>query len=71
MDLVGAISNLQIAKTFSEVQLKVARKLLDNQQLQGSAAVELIQAAGNGGSQAGDAVATQAAGLGGLLDVSS
>ena len=52
-----------------QVQLKVARKILDNQQLDGAAAVKLIEAAADGVSKAGDALATQAAGLGGLVDV--
>ena len=69
MDLVGAISNLQMSKALGEVQLSVARKILDDQQLQGDAAVKLIQAASDGMNQAGDALAAQATGLGGLLDV--
>jgi hypothetical protein len=69
MDLVGAIVNLQTSKALGEVQLRAARKILDEQQLQGSAAVKLIEAAGNGINQAGDALAAQATGLGGLLDL--
>jgi hypothetical protein len=69
MDLVGAISNLQTSKALGEVQLRVARKILDDQQLQGDAAVKLIQAASDGMNQASDALAAQATGLGGLLDV--
>ena len=69
MDLVGAITNLQASKALGEVQLRVARKILDDQQFQGGAAVKLIQAASDGMNQAGDTLAAQATGLGGLLDV--
>ena len=69
MDLVGAISNLSTAQTLGQVQMQVARKILDNQRLQGAAAVELIQAASEGVTQAGDALVAQATGLGGMLDV--
>lgn len=69
MDLVGAISSLQTSKILGQVQLRVAKKILDDQKLEGSAAVKLIQAATDGVSKAGDALAAQATGIGGLLDV--
>ena len=69
MDLVGAISSLQTSKILGQVQLRVAKKILDDQKLEGSAAVKLIQAATEGVSKAGDALAAQATGIGGLLDV--
>ena len=69
MDLVSAISNLSTAQTLGQVQMQVARKILDNQRLQGAAAVKLIQAASEGVTQAGDALVAQATGLGGMLDV--
>lgn len=69
MDLVGAISSLQTSKILGQVQLRVAKKILDEQKLEGSAAVKLIQAATEGVSKAGDALAAQATGVGGLLDV--
>jgi hypothetical protein len=53
MDLTNAISGLQQAKTMAAVQMKVARKILDNQEMQGAAAIKLINAAGNIGNQAG------------------
>ena len=71
MDLVGAISSLQMSKTLGEVQLRVAKKILDSQQLGGSAAVKLIDAATQGVSKASDALAAQATGLGNLLDVTA
>ena len=69
MDLVGAISNLQTSKSIGQVQIRVAKKILDDQKLEGAAAIKLIQAATEGVSKAGDALAAQATGIGGLLDV--
>lgn len=69
MDLIGAISSLQTSKTLGQVQLRVANKILDDQKFEGSAAVKLIDAATEGVSKAGDALAAQATGVGGLLDV--
>ena len=68
MDLVSAIVNLQSSRALGEVQLRAAKLLLDNQQLQGSAAVKLIESAAKEVNQAGDALAAQTTGLGGLLD---
>ena len=69
MDLVGAISSLQASKTLGQVQMRVAKKILDDQKFEGAAAVKLIEAATQGVSKAGDALAAQATGVGGLLDV--
>jgi len=68
MDLTAAISNLQQAKVIGQVQMAVAKKVLDSQRAQGDAAVKLIEAASRGAGQAGDALAAKATGLGGLLD---
>jgi hypothetical protein len=68
MDLTNAISGLQQAKTMADVQMKVARKILDNQEMEGAAAIKLINAAGKTGNQAGDALVAAATGLGGSLD---
>ena len=68
MDLTSAISGMQQAKTMADVQMKVARKVLDNQEMQGAAAIKLINAAGNVGAQAGDSLVAAATGLGGALD---
>ena len=68
MDLTNAISGLSQAKTMADVQMRVARKILDNQEMQGAAAIKLINAASNTGNQAGDALAAAATGLGGTLD---
>jgi hypothetical protein len=68
MDLTSAISGLQQAKTISAVQMRVAKKVLDMQEFQGNAAVQLIEAAGNCGAKAGDELAAAATGLGGNVD---
>lgn len=71
MDLTSAIVNLQQAQTLGSIQYAVARKILDNEQEQGNAAVQLIQAASNNASSAGDALVAAATGRGGNLDVSA
>jgi hypothetical protein len=68
MDLVNAIVGMDQAKTISSVQYAVAKKILDNQRAQGSAAVKLIQAADETATDGADELATAATGLGGSLD---
>ena len=68
MDLTSALSGLQQAQTMSAVQISVARKILDNRQMQGDAAVKLIEAAGRTSTQAGDTLVAAATGLGGQID---
>jgi hypothetical protein len=69
--LVSGVINFQQAATMSQVQYAVARKMLDNQEMQGNAAIKLIQAAANGPTQAGDALVAAATGLGGQLDMTA
>lgn len=69
MDLVGAAIGLKRVEMTSRVQYAVARKILNNQQMQGAAAVKLIEAAGQATVQAGDRLVAAATGLGGRLDV--
>ena len=68
MDLTSAITGLSAAKTQSAVQMKVARKILDNQEMQGAAAIKLINAAGEIANKSGDELVAAATGLGGSLD---
>lgn len=51
-----------------QVQVAVAAKILNNERMQGAAAVKLIEAAAAGVNQAGDALVAAATGLGGTLD---
>jgi hypothetical protein len=69
MDLVGVAIGLQRVEMTSRVQYAVARKILNNQQMQGASAVKLIEAAGTATLQAGDALVAAATGLGGKLDI--
>jgi hypothetical protein len=69
--IVSGMINFQQAAQMSSVQYAVARKMLDNQEMQGAAMVKLINAAANGPAQAGDALAAAATGLGGELDVTA
>ena len=69
MDLTAAVTNIQHAKTMSSVQIRVARKLMDAQKLQGAAMVRLIEATGEAGARAGDVLTAAAIGLGGEIDV--
>ncbi len=68
MDLVSAAINFKQADVMSQVQVRVARKMLDNQRMQGNAAVKLIEAASKCASQAGDQLVAAATGLGGSVD---
>jgi hypothetical protein len=68
MDLTAAISGLQQSKVLGEVQVQVAKKILDSQRSQGEAAVQLIRAATGGANQAGDQLVAAATGLGGQVD---
>ena len=69
MDLTSSLTNFQHARTVSAVQMKVARKVLDAQEMQGAAMVKLIEAAGKTAAKAGDALVAAATGVGGLVDV--
>ena len=52
----------------SAVQMKVAKKILDMQEFQGNAAVQLIEAAAGTAAKAGDELVAAATGLGGNVD---
>jgi len=69
MDLVNAAIGLKQAQLTSQVQFAVAKKLLDNQKFQGTAALKLLEAASNSTSKAGDEMVAAATGLGGEIDV--
>jgi hypothetical protein len=69
MDLVNAAVGLQQAKLTSEVQIRVARKMLDMQDQQGGAALKLLDAADAGFSKASNAMVAAATGLGSQVDV--
>ncbi len=68
MDLVNGLVELQTARLASEVQFAVARKILQNEGAQASAAIELIDSASRAGAQAGDGLVAAATGLGATID---
>ena len=68
MDLTAAVSNFQTSKVLAAVQIGVARKVMDMQEMQGAAMVKLIEAAGNTAAKAGDALVAAATGLGDGID---
>jgi hypothetical protein len=72
MDMVSASVGMRQSQQMSQVQYAVAKKMMQNDQMQGAAAVKLIQAASanaNRAIQAGDALVAQATGLGGKCDI--
>lgn len=68
MDLTAGIVGFKQAQLASRVQFAVARKILDQQEQQGAAAIQLIQAAAKTGATAGDELVAAATGLGTSLD---
>jgi hypothetical protein len=51
-----------------QVQMRVAKKVMDVDKMQGAAMVQLIKAAGEMATKAGDELVAAATGLGGALD---
>jgi hypothetical protein len=68
MELTSALSGIQTAKIGSEIQIAVAKKMLDAQKMNGAAAIRMLEAAANVPAQAGDALAAAATGLGATID---
>ena len=68
MDLTAGIVNLKQAQVMGQVQMSVAKKMMDMQEMQGAAMVGLINAAGKVAAAAGDSLVAAATGLGGSID---
>jgi hypothetical protein len=68
-DLVNAAVVLKQAQLASQIQVRVAGKILDSQRMNGAGALKLLEAATLGVNKAGDELVAGAAGLGGELDV--
>ncbi|HEV2296703.1 MAG TPA: putative motility protein [Tepidisphaeraceae bacterium] len=70
MDLTAGIAGMKQAQILGQAQMRVARKMLDMQEMQGAAAVRLIEAAGKAGRNVatGDMLVAAATGLGASLD---
>jgi hypothetical protein len=67
--MVEALCNLKTAELMGQVQIRVAKKMLDAERQNGAAAIQLIEAASQGVARAGDELVAKATGLGGSLDV--
>ena len=68
MDLTSSIVGMKQAQVMGQIQTRVAKKMLDTQEMQGAAMVKLIDAAGQTAAKAGDALVAAATGLGGEID---
>jgi hypothetical protein len=68
MDLTSGIVNLKQAQLMGQVQMRVAKKVMDVGKMQGAALVQMIEAAGEMATKAGDELVAAATGLGGSLD---
>ena len=68
MDLTTAAAGLQRSKTMGEIQVRVAKKMMEAERMNGDAAVKLIQAATSSADHAGQAMVAAATGLGATVD---
>jgi hypothetical protein len=69
MDLVSAMVGMQAGSTLSQVQMAVARKIMDNQEMQGAAALKLLEAAATQVDASAQTAVAAASGLGRQVDV--
>jgi hypothetical protein len=69
MDLVNALVGMKQASLASQVQVRVAAKIMDAQKMNAAAALKLLDAANVGVARAGDELVAAATGLGGEVDV--
>lgn len=67
--MVGALTNLKTAEIHAQIGMRVARRILDVQKMEGAAALKLLESASAGVGKAGDALVAKATGLGGQLDI--
>ena len=67
-ELTSGILAFNNATLASKIDYAVAKKVLDNQEMQGASALKLIAAASKGFDQAGDQLVAAATGLGGSVD---
>ena len=68
MGMVNAFVGMKQAETMSQVQMAVAKKVMDADRDNGAAALKLLDAATGGAAKAGDALVASATGLGGAVD---
>ncbi|HEV7301195.1 MAG TPA: putative motility protein [Tepidisphaeraceae bacterium] len=68
MDLTAVMSGIQTSKVNSQINIAVAKKMLDVQKQAGANVLQMLQAATTGPAAAGDALVAAATGLGGTID---
>lgn len=66
--LVNAAVGMQQAQLISKVQVAVAKKVMDQDKMNGQAALQLLEAASQTSVKAGDALVAAATGLGNSID---
>jgi len=71
MDLINSAVGFKQAETASNIQIAVARKILQSQRQEGDAVIKLINAANQGVFQKGDELVAAATGLGGQVDTTA
>lgn len=69
MDITTSLVNLKHAQVMGQVQMRVAKKAMDLQEMQGASLVKMIDSAGQMAAKAGDALVAAATGLGGTIDM--
>jgi len=69
MDLVNAAVGIKHASIMSQVQARVAKKIMDCEEMNGAAALKLLEAAQVGMSEAGENLGSAVSHLGNQLDV--
>jgi hypothetical protein len=69
MDLVNAAVGIKHASIMSQVQARVAKKIMDVEEMNGAAALKLLEAARVGAEQAGENLGSAVSHLGNQLDV--
>ena len=69
LGIVNAAVAMKRSQTLSQVQVAVAKKVMDNDRMNGTAALKLLDAATQNTSLAGDRLVAAATGLGGNVDV--
>lgn len=69
MGLVNSAVQFKQAENLSKVQIAVAKKVMDVGKANGAAMLQLLDAATQNTSMAGDALVASATGLGGNVDI--
>jgi hypothetical protein len=68
MDLTATFSGIQSARIRGEVNMAIAKKVMDTQKQSGANILQLLSSATQGAPGSGDAMVAAATGLGGAVD---